>query len=300
VVARVWTHVLTAAVTAAVTHTVSRATALPAVPRLPQPRLPQPHPDTGRDASDSRRRVQQVVADDDLDIALQPLVSLVDGRVEGVEALARFRDGRGPAEWFGEARACGMTSALDGCTFGSALELLDVVPDDVYLSVNASPELLVDGRFRRRLTSAGRPLDRLVIEITEHARVPDYGELKAAVDALREQSVRFAIDDTGAGYASFNHVLQLRPDIIKLDRGLVTGLDSDPARRSLVTALVLLALEIGATVTGEGVETPGQLESLATLGVDQAQGYLLARPTLDRDAWAAWWAQRLESPLATL
>jgi EAL domain-containing protein (putative c-di-GMP-specific phosphodiesterase class I) len=87
-------------------------------------------------------------------------------------------------------------------------------------------------------------------------------------------------------------VLQIRPDVVKLDRGLITGVESDPARRSLVTALVLLALELGASVTGEGVETLGQLESLETLGVDHGQGYLLARPTTDRAQWATWWTAR--------
>jgi EAL domain-containing protein (putative c-di-GMP-specific phosphodiesterase class I) len=90
--------------------------------------------------------------------------------------------------------------------------------------------------------------------------------------------MRLAVDDTGAGYASFAHVLRLRPDDIKLDRSLVAGIDSDAARRAFVTAIVLLALELEAAVTGEGVETPGELATLNTLGVDRAQGYHLGSP----------------------
>jgi EAL domain-containing protein (putative c-di-GMP-specific phosphodiesterase class I) len=86
-------------------------------------------------------------------------------------------------------------------------------------------------------------------------------------------------------------VLQLNPDIIKLDRALIENLDDDRARRSLVTALVLLALDIGASVTGEGVETDTQKDTLATLGVDQAQGYLLDRPTTDHNVWQRWWSR---------
>jgi EAL domain-containing protein (putative c-di-GMP-specific phosphodiesterase class I) len=97
--------------------------------------------------------------------------------------------------------------------------------------------------------------------------------------------VRLAVDDTGAGYASLNHVLQVRPDIIKLDRTLIAGLTEDRARRSLVTALVLLGLDIGASLTGEGTETLQQLDALNTLGVEHAQGYALARPTTDRQMW---------------
>ncbi len=242
--------------------------------------------------SEPRERIQAVLSTRDVDVALQPLISLVTGAVTGVEALARFRDGRGPDRWFADARACGRGKELDELTFLAALQHFDELPGSVHLSVNASPELLVDPSFRRRLTGSGAPLDRLFVEITEHARVADYPALNAAVTALREEGVRFAIDDTGAGYASLNHVLQLRPEVIKLDRALIDGVDTDPARRSLVTALVLLALEIGASVTGEGVETGDQLSALSTLGVDQAQGYLLARPSTDREQWSSWWDRR--------
>jgi EAL domain-containing protein (putative c-di-GMP-specific phosphodiesterase class I) len=239
-----------------------------------------------------RQRVHATLAERDVEMALQPLVSLVTGEIAGVEALARFRDGRGPDQWFAEAQECGKVRELDELTFRTALDLISTLPPDVYLSVNASPDLLVDRGFCAGLVSSGLPLDRLVIEITEHAQVPDYPALKAAVDGLRAQGVRFAIDDTGAGYASLNHVLQLRPDIIKLDRALITDVADDPARRALVTALVLLALEIGASVTGEGVETADQLSALSTLGVDHAQGYLLARPSTDSALWRGWWGRR--------
>lgn len=237
-----------------------------------------------------RRRVHGFLADPQLDMALQPLVNLADQRIVGVEALARFRDGRGPDQWFRDAQDCGMSKQLDVVAFESAVALLETIPDEVHLSVNAGPDLLLDPQLRRRLVQSGLPLHRLVIEVTEHAQVTDYAALSDAVAALREHRVRFAIDDTGAGYASLNHVLQLRPDIIKLDRGLITGIESDPARRALVTALVLLALELGATVTGEGIETLAQLEALTTLGVDHGQGYLLARPTIDRGQWSRWWS----------
>ncbi len=241
---------------------------------------------------DALRRLQAFLAEPELDVALQPLVDLADRSIVGVEALARFRDGRSPDQWFREAQVCGLGKQLDLVAFETAAALLEVIPEGVHLSVNAGPDLLLDPRLRRRLVQSGLPLHRLVIEVTEHARVTDYAALSHAVESLREHRVRFAVDDTGAGYASLNHVLQLRPDVIKLDRGLITGVESDPARRALVTALVLLALELGASVTGEGIETLGQLEALATLGVDHGQGYLLARPTTDRDQWAAWWASR--------
>ena len=239
----------------------------------------------------ARERINTALRTRSVDIALQPIVSLVTGHVVGVEALARFHDGRSPDAWFHDARIAGRTRDLDELTFTTALGAFAAVPADAYLSVNASPELLMDTAFRNQVTRADIPLGRLVIEITEHARVPDYDRLNAALEPLRALGVRFAIDDTGAGYASLSHVLRLNPDIIKLDRDLIANLDQDRARSSLVTALVLLALDVGAAVTGEGVETTPQLETLGALGVDQAQGYLLARPTTDRVLWAEWWAR---------
>ena len=151
---------------------------------------------------------------------------------------------------------------------------------------------------------SGRPLDRLIVEITEHSRVGDYDHFDEALDSLRRVGVRFAVDDTGAGYSSLNHVLRLRPDVIKLDRDLISDLGHDGARRALVTALVLLAVEVGASVTGEGVETPVQLDALHDLGVQHAQGYLLATPTTDTAAWRAWssrtWRQGAPARVARL
>jgi EAL domain-containing protein (putative c-di-GMP-specific phosphodiesterase class I) len=154
----------------------------------------------------------------------------------------------------------------------------------------------MDRTFASRLLDSGLPLDRLVIEITEHVAISDYNLQNEALKSLRDRGVRLAVDDTGAGYASLSHVLQLRPDIIKIDRSLIAGVATDPARRSLVTALVLLALDIGATVTGEGIEELAELDMLATLGVDHAQGYLLGRPTIDPAAWQQWAGQTWDTP----
>ena len=242
-----------------------------------------------RSVAAARQRVLSVLEAESVDIALQPIVDLTTGRLAGVESLARFPDGRGPEHWFRDARDAGLGLELDRLCFTSSLQLFDVLPDSAYLSVNASPELITTGLSVADLRAAGVPLDRLVIEITEHVQITDYGELHVALAPLREHGVRLAIDDTGAGYASFAHVLQLRPQIVKIDRSLIANVSLDAARRSLVTALVLLALELGASVTGEGVERPAELEALATLGVDQVQGFLLGRPRVEQTAWRRWW-----------
>ena len=233
-------------------------------------------------------RIMDVLGAQDVDVALQPIVNLTTGRTVGVEALSRFRDGRPPNVWFADSERCGLARELDELTFFQALPLLGALPHTWYMSINASPELLLSPAFRERLLGCGLELNRLVIEITEHVHVADYEALKEALVPLRVHGVKFAIDDTGAGYASLNHVLQLSPDIIKLDRTLLTDLENDRARRSLITALALVALEIGATVTGEGVERADQRDTLALLGVDHGQGFLFSPPTTDHRNWQAW------------
>jgi EAL domain-containing protein (putative c-di-GMP-specific phosphodiesterase class I) len=94
----------------------------------------------------------------------------------------------------------------------------------------------------------------------------------------RAQGVRIAADDTGAGYSGLQHLLRLRPNVVKLDIALTRHIDEDPARRALASALVTFADEIGAALVAEGVETVGELRALRALGIAAAQGYLLGRP----------------------
>jgi PAS domain S-box-containing protein len=242
-----------------------------------------------RSVEASLGRVTRALEEQAIDIALQPIIDLATGRLVGVEALARFRDGRLPDVWFQEAAEAGLALDLDRLTFMAALELIPSLPDGCQLSINATPELLVDHDFQQRLLRPELPCERLIIEITEHVRISSYADVAAALSPLRERGIRLAVDDTGAGYASLNHVLQLRPDIIKLDRSLVSHVTSDAARRSVITSLVLLALDLGSSVTAEGVETPSELETIGALGADHVQGYLLARPTIDRARWSRWW-----------
>jgi PAS domain S-box-containing protein len=234
-----------------------------------------------------RERVRRALDHPDLEMALQPIISIETGRLTGVEALARFGDGRPPDLWFDEAGKAGLRQELEALAIRRAVERIDELPDGVSMSVNACPDVIIDPDFLPMLLELKVPLDRVIIEVTEHVRIDEYSRLQTAVAALRDVGLRLAVDDTGAGYASLSHVLRLRPDIIKLDRSIISSIDTDGARRTLVTALVLLALDMDAVVTAEGVETEAELGALATLGVDHAQGYLIARPSVDLSQWPA-------------
>ena len=246
----------------------------------------------GPATADAHRReslrvgVQDVLDRGELPMALQPIIEVSTGQLTGVEALARFPDGRPPNVWFDDAGEVGLRVELEMLAVRCAIARLPELPTHVTLSINACPEVVADPRFSHLLLEAGIPLSRLVIEVTEHVKIARYDDLVVALNRLRLAGARVAVDDAGAGYASLTHVLRLRPDVIKLDRSLVTEVQHDRARRTLVTALVLLGLDIGATVTAEGVESAEELETVAELGVDHAQGYLIGRPSTDVGGWA--------------
>ena len=118
----------------------------------------------------------------------------------------------------------------------------------------------------------------MVLEVTEHAPVEDYDQLNRTLRTLRARGIRLAIDDAGAGFASFRHIVRLAPDFIKLDMTLTRDIDADPARRALATAMVSFALEIGATMIAEGIETEQEFRTLRSLGIGLGQGYFLGVP----------------------
>ena len=171
------------------------------------------------------------------------------------------------------------------------------LPLDIGISINASPSLILDPRLAETIYDSGIALERLTLEITEHAAVTEYDDIKSALLVLRERGVHLAVDDMGAGYASFSHVLKLRPDVIKLDRSMIVDIAADPAKRAFVTAIVLLALELDATITAEGIETRAELDTVESLGVDYAQGFHIGRPDTTAATWRSWSGRSWMAPL---
>lgn len=204
---------------------------------------------------------------------------LASGRVVGAEALARFpAPGSAPGPWFSRAERAGEAERLDLLCLRSALGHAERV--GVHLSVNASPRTVVSPAFGHLLEDVrgtGR-LDGLAVEITEHEPVDDYGALAAALAPLRERGLAVAVDDAGAGFASMRHVVQLAPDVVKIDMSIVRDVHRSCGGSAMAAALVGFARRTGAYTVAEGVETTDELDHLVGLGVDMAQGHLLARP----------------------
>ena len=235
------------------------------------------------DLDRNRREVLDLMAPGHMSTLLQPIVGLRQGNTIGVEALTRFTRPpiRPPDLWFARAARLGVATQLELAAIERALALLDRVPARWHVAVNAAPAVLATGGVARLLDRADA--SRVVVEVTEHAEVDDYDRVGAALDDLRRMGVRIAVDDVGAGFSSFRHVLNLRPDILKVDRSLVRGCDGDGMRRAMVESIVGFARRARATVVAEAVETPTELATLQALGVDAAQGYLFAAPSDPED-----------------
>ncbi len=214
----------------------------------------------------------------------QPIVDVHSRRVVGYEALTRFADGVSPDTRFPTAWTLGLGAELEFATLERAIAVSRGLPPGLWLNVNLSPSLLSHARdLRALLDRANRPF---VVEITEHEVITDYGAVRDALTNLKP--IKVAVDDAGAGMASFRQIVELQPDFLKVDIGLVRGVDADPARQAMILALSHFALATHCELIAEGVETRRESETLASLGVDLAQGYWYGRPVvLDRILAAA-------------
>jgi EAL domain-containing protein (putative c-di-GMP-specific phosphodiesterase class I) len=156
----------------------------------------------------------------------------------------------------------------------------------VHVAINLTPASLLDDQFEAAafatmVKAAGLEPRQITLECTEQQAVPEIGPLVKQVKALRRIGFGFAIDDAGAGYASFSLIASLRPSVIKIDREIAFGIARDDAKQALVEAFVSFGGRIGALLLAEGIERRADLAMLTALGVDLGQGYLIGKPAAD-------------------
>ena len=249
-----------------------------------------------RDRAVKRRRIDVTIASAAFRSVFQPIIDLATGTTVGFEALTRFDDGSRPDLTFAAALECGMGIELETVTLEAALrDEGDLWPPGAWLSLNVSPALLgQEGTLAQMLADRARPV---VLEITEHEPIEAYAPLREAMLGLGA-GVRLAVDDVGAGVANFNHLVELRPNFLKIDVSLVRGVDADPSRRAAVVGLIHFAAEAGCQVIAEGIETEAERATVTELGVTLGQGYLLARPA-PVEAWSVA-IQKPDAPVQSL
>ena len=220
-------------------------------------------------------------------MAFQPIVDISTGLIYAHEALVRGINGEGAGTVLSAVDPDSRYAFDQQCRV-KAIELaarLDLARDGARLSINFLPNAVYEPRACIRLTLAtamrtGFPIDRIIFEFTEDEKL-DTPHVLNILRSYREMGFKTAVDDFGAGHAGLSLLAQFRPDIVKLDMALIRGIDTDPARRTIVRHLAGMLEDLGISTICEGVETLDELACLQDLGMSLIQGYVLARPTFE-------------------
>ncbi|MGO1500461.1 MAG: sensor domain-containing phosphodiesterase [Marinobacter sp.] len=225
-----------------------------------------------------RKYIRDVLSAGGLEMVWQPIVDVDTDGLAAVESLARFKSDpyRPPSEWFDEAEGLGIGTEVEKSAFILGVAIKEHLPEKAYVACNLSGAAFLDPTFQEWLRQ--QDLKKVVLEITEHDVIEDYEELASSLAEFRKQGLRLAIDDFGAGYASFRHIVELSPDIVKLDISLVRDINCKPSIQSVVNALTRFAKDQGVQLVAEGVETEAELGMLRSLGITRVQGYFFHKP----------------------
>jgi EAL domain-containing protein (putative c-di-GMP-specific phosphodiesterase class I) len=225
--------------------------------------------------AETRSQLESIIAERAFTPVFQAVVRLENRETVGFEALTRFHDGKRPDQRFAEAHNSGMTVRLETACLAEQIEAAMWLPAGSWVSLNVSPALAA--AIVPLIATLERADRDVVLEITEHVEIADYRQLVGALDLVRGRA-RLAVDDAGAGYAGLRHILELRPQFVKLDISLVRHVDTDQARQAMVAGMAHFARNAGCQLIAEGIETEDELAELIRLGVEFGQGYLLGRP----------------------
>jgi EAL domain-containing protein (putative c-di-GMP-specific phosphodiesterase class I) len=237
-------------------------------------------------------RVRDALGSNQLFIAVQPIVDLEKKKVFAHEALLRSAAPglKGPLDVLKAAIEENVIGEL-----GRALRRMSVVTcPDTPLFLNLHPHEF-DQSWLVRPDDAIYEHDQAVyLEITESAPITHFRWCTSVLREIRGRGVYLVVDDLGAGYSNLKYIADLHPEVVKVDRELVAGLDRQPRLQKLVRAIVRLCEDLGARVVAEGIETTDELRAVIDAGVHFGQGYLLARPANPKPAvnWAVFDALR--------
>lgn len=232
---------------------------------------------------EERRMLEECLAGEDVQIALQPILHAPDSCVYAYEALLRSRHPtlNGPMPVLRAAEQHGMLARVAEVVVNRVERWMHQLPDHVRLFMNLHPDELADpAGLTARLQPLAPWAKRIILEITERSRLQGLDSWEKSVEAVTEMGFSVAVDDLGAGYSSLSVLAELQPSYIKVDMSIVRGVDHEPQKRRLVELLCRFAEATDALLVAEGVETPEEAEALRDIGAHLLQGYLFGRPSL--------------------
>ena len=239
------------------------------------------------EARKRRNRILDLVLDRQVTSVYEPIVTVESKTVFGYEALARGPQGsdlHSPLVMFGLAEEEDLVFELDCLCRTSGLKGAVGLPEGTKLFLNIRPTTIHDPNFRaERLIQTLRecelsPTD-VVFEVSEQESIANFEAFKEVRDYYRDLGFQFALDDTGAGHAGLEALVEISPDFIKVDRSFVSGIDQDPVRKTMLGALQTVSEKTNSRLIAEGLDTLEELETLGELGIEFGQGWLFGKPT---------------------
>jgi PAS domain S-box-containing protein len=236
--------------------------------------------ETQRHQESLRSQTQQILDERAFTPVFQPFVELATGKIVGYEALTRFSNGRRPDLCIIDAHRAGLGPELEAACALASLEAAHDLDPEIWISLNFSPSALLGHYVEPVLAHANR---LIVLEITEHDPIENYAAIRNVVATLPH--CKLAVDDAGAGFTSLSHILELRPDYVKLDISIIRDIDTNPARQAMTAGMCHFAAQTNTIVIAEGVETQAEADTLLRLGISLGQsshllgqGYFFGRP----------------------
>jgi EAL domain-containing protein (putative c-di-GMP-specific phosphodiesterase class I) len=217
---------------------------------------------------------------DQLWMAYQPIVSWSGQAPFAYEALMRTDEPSlpNPGVFLAAAEQLGQLDSLGQAIRNSVAARIPSIDASAVTFVNLHPQDLNDETLYSPDSPLSKVAKQVVLEITERASLDEVDNLAEKIAALRALGFRIAIDDLGSGYSGLSSLVELRPDVVKLDMSLVRGISADSSKQQLIATLTAYCRSQGILVVAEGIETIAERDVLVAAGVDLLQGYLFARP----------------------
>ncbi len=233
-----------------------------------------------------RAEIRRIVEEEDIRVLAQPIISLSSGVIEGFEILTRGPANTpfaNPMDLFHYAHLADMLMPLELLVIKKTLIEIHKKQSPLPMFINVTVPSLINPVFFQKVMGLLKKFpdvkpSQIIFEITERHAIEDFAEFHQYIQEFRNAGFRFAVDDTGAGYASLNMISELLPDVIKIDRSIIQNIDKHEVKDSILQAIMLVANKIGSTVVAEGIETEAEANVLLQNNVMLGQGYFFARP----------------------
>ncbi|MBZ5536998.1 MAG: EAL domain-containing protein [Acidobacteriia bacterium] len=229
------------------------------------------------------QEVRKIITERIIHTVFQPIVHMASQQRVGYEALTRGPEGsllENPEPLFAAARDNSLLMELESICQASAFDSIVAFKPQGRIFVNTSSNFITHPLFHKRLKESvlKKMVSSLVFEITEKEAIQNYHDFRKAIDPVRKEGIRLAVDDAGSGYADLESIAEVRPEYIKIANSITRNVSRDLIKQEIVSSFLGLALKLRSTVIAEGIETREDFHVLKRLGVEYGQGYFLGRP----------------------